>query len=849
MAGSSYISPPVSFHANPTSSSSSSSSFMSTAPFTGDIAGVADDSVRRIELRPELQSLSLNDPSTNLSLVPKTSAATPPMTYSGLSAPSSGRPMSASSAATTIGTTTTTTSSVHDASTFANASSSSNSSSSSSSISLFPARHSPLTDSALAYLNALAQCNPHVISSPDHVGGAIELSTTSSVSSFSRHLDSAPSRFEAIGLNSTHGTGAKNGGRTDSVLRTNSVDSTSSLSSSGGGGGGGGVRAIQGGTSGRGSKRECILIPSNKRTFVNTDEPIREDDLSMIIVVKNNLEGLDSYQVDQFGRIVATAPSASNACVADTGGASSSSSAEGNDSTAARGVGDRNARDRNALGLRTPSKNQSAVSVSSSGAAGGANGFAGPGGAGGAGPSVGGGGDGTLAGRLRDRDVVRELKWMKMLGDWDNVVRHKTALLKKRIRKGIPPSLRGVMWPYLAGVNERKKRAEKLYLNNQGLISSTSSIGGGGGSGGVVEEEKKKHMPLQEITPASSSSSSAISSSTSSSSSSSDATGTSSLSFYQQLLLKEARPSDDIQIRKDLPRLFQDHVLFRSPEAGSRHVMCPGQAALYNVLRAYSVYDPEVGYVQGMDSIAGPALMYMSEEDTFWYLESLLQSPAFNLRSLYTDSMPLAHKYMYVHTRLVERHFPQLHALFEARDIAAMTYAFRWYSLRYSQFAPELACRVLDVYLAEGDKVLYRVALALLRLKMKKILEADADFELLPTLRDIECDHDWHRSQGGDLVMNTALSINVSAQTIAKYSAEFDVQYALHVKNKKMREKEAEAGYQEKLAASSAAAVAAAAAAAAASASSASVDSSAPSSSSSSSAPSASVANGAGSGS
>lgn len=45
-----------------------------------------------------------------------------------------------------------------------------------------------------------------------------------------------------------------------------------------------------------------------------------------------------------------------------------------------------------------------------------------------------------------------------------------------------------------------------------------------------------------------------------------------------------------------------------------------GQAALRRVLRAYSYYDPEVGYCQGMNFIAGMFLTVMSEEEAFWLL-------------------------------------------------------------------------------------------------------------------------------------------------------------------------------------------------------------------------------------
>lgn len=45
-----------------------------------------------------------------------------------------------------------------------------------------------------------------------------------------------------------------------------------------------------------------------------------------------------------------------------------------------------------------------------------------------------------------------------------------------------------------------------------------------------------------------------------------------------------------------------------------------GQASLRRVLKAYSVYDREIGYCQGMNFIAGMFLTLMSEEESFWML-------------------------------------------------------------------------------------------------------------------------------------------------------------------------------------------------------------------------------------
>uniref|UniRef100_A0A7I4B5C9 Rab-GAP TBC domain-containing protein n=3 Tax=Physcomitrium patens TaxID=3218 RepID=A0A7I4B5C9_PHYPA len=86
---------------------------------------------------------------------------------------------------------------------------------------------------------------------------------------------------------------------------------------------------------------------------------------------------------------------------------------------------------------------------------------------------------------------------------------------------------------------------------------------------------------------------------------------------YEQLVLYETSAAE-LDIIRDISRTFPSHVFFQQ-----RHG--PGQRALYNVLKAYSVYDRDVGYVQGMGFLAGLLLLYMSEEDAFWLLVALLK--------------------------------------------------------------------------------------------------------------------------------------------------------------------------------------------------------------------------------
>lgn len=48
------------------------------------------------------------------------------------------------------------------------------------------------------------------------------------------------------------------------------------------------------------------------------------------------------------------------------------------------------------------------------------------------------------------------------------------------------------------------------------------------------------------------------------------------------------------------------------------------QRQLYNVLAAYSVYNTEVGYCQGMSTVAALLLMYLSDEEVIKTINNFL---------------------------------------------------------------------------------------------------------------------------------------------------------------------------------------------------------------------------------
>lgn len=64
------------------------------------------------------------------------------------------------------------------------------------------------------------------------------------------------------------------------------------------------------------------------------------------------------------------------------------------------------------------------------------------------------------------REERRVTKWRKMIGaggsDWKHYVRRKPHVVKRRIRKGIPDCLRGLVWQLISGSRD-------LLLMNPGV--------------------------------------------------------------------------------------------------------------------------------------------------------------------------------------------------------------------------------------------------------------------------------------------------------------------------------------------------------------------------------------------
>ncbi|XP_072108995.1 TBC1 domain family member 1-like isoform X3 [Mobula birostris] len=173
---------------------------------------------------------------------------------------------------------------------------------------------------------------------------------------------------------------------------------------------------------------------------------------------------------------------------------------------------------------------------------------------------------------------------------------------------------------------------------------------------------------------------------------------------YEELLKQLTSQQHAILI--DLGRTFPTHPYFTT-QLGA------GQLSLYNLLKAYSLLDPEVGYCQGLSFVAGILLLHMSEEDAFQMLKFLMYD--MGLRRQYRPDMIILQIQMYQLSRLLHDYHRDLYCHFEENEISPSLYAAPWFLTVFaSQFPLGFVARVFDMIFLQGSEVIFKVALSLL---------------------------------------------------------------------------------------------------------------------------------------
>ncbi|XP_054454848.1 TBC1 domain family member 12-like isoform X2 [Anoplopoma fimbria] len=150
----------------------------------------------------------------------------------------------------------------------------------------------------------------------------------------------------------------------------------------------------------------------------------------------------------------------------------------------------------------------------------------------------------------------------------------------------------------------------------------------------------------------------------------------------------------------------------------------PYHDLLQSILGAYTCYRPDVGYVQGMSSMAAMLILNMDEVQVFISFSNLINRPC--QLAFYRVDHQLMLRYFGAFQVFFQETLPRLFLHFRSSGVTPDLYLMDWILSLYMKPLPlDVACRVWDVFFRDGEEFLFRTALGILKLHQDVLLHMD----------------------------------------------------------------------------------------------------------------------------
>ncbi|KAL7669159.1 hypothetical protein ACOME3_009825 [Neoechinorhynchus agilis] len=245
-----------------------------------------------------------------------------------------------------------------------------------------------------------------------------------------------------------------------------------------------------------------------------------------------------------------------------------------------------------------------------------------------------------------------ESKWIEMFKNWPDFMDKRFQKVKSRCRKGIPPSVRGCAWRHLSGAV-------------------------------VLEDENPGY-------------------------------------YFELVKSDKGDPKVLAEIQKDLHRSFPNHELFYDDgvinPTSSSSSLPRGQSDLFDLLKAYSLHNPCVGYCQALAPVASVLLMHLPAHQAFWVLVATCQ---YYLEGYYNPDLSALKTDADILDKLLEKFAFKLHHLLHETGTEPVLFATEWFLCIFSRSLPWASVlRIWDAFFCEGVKILFKVAFIWIRLSL-----------------------------------------------------------------------------------------------------------------------------------
>ncbi|XP_059829983.1 carabin [Hypanus sabinus] len=302
--------------------------------------------------------------------------------------------------------------------------------------------------------------------------------------------------------------------------------------------------------------------------------------------------------------------------------------------------------------------------------------------------------------------------WQDILNNWSEAGAQWTDKIHSFIESGVPTKLRGQLWKCLLGsdgvkqisthtyqdyVQDLRSRLAVLGVNEYGVQMAVSTLASAQRVWAEMDGGTRNLSPDQ----------------------------------HPEVKIEILR-----QIVLDVERSFPTHcsLMGRSPEAKE------GQARLFRILSAYAEYNPQIGYCQGMSYIAAMLLMNMQEEDAFWALVVLLETPKY-LAGFYEHSLDTIQRYAKIFEQLLKHRMPCLWQHMENLKVAPLLFITTWFLTLFTSLPCwDTVLAIWDLIILDGINIIFSTGLCILQLLEPRLLAMSDVSLLLPTLLRIPVD-------------------------------------------------------------------------------------------------------------
>jgi hypothetical protein len=168
-------------------------------------------------------------------------------------------------------------------------------------------------------------------------------------------------------------------------------------------------------------------------------------------------------------------------------------------------------------------------------------------------------------------------------------------------------------------------------------------------------------------------------------------------------------------IEKDLLRTFPERI-----NAGDTGTI----DKLRRVLRAYALRCPEIGYCQSMNYLCALLLLHMCEEQAFWAFCALIEDVL--PPDYFTPSLIGGRVDQQVFQSCIAWKLPKVYSVFKDTNTMLEPIICPWFLCLYINVLPlSVVCRIWDCMFWEGNVVLFRIGLSLIKSKADAIIKAN----------------------------------------------------------------------------------------------------------------------------